>query len=602
MNHLTIALAGNPNVGKSTLFNSLTGLRQHTGNWAGKTVETACGSFRTKRHNCTIIDLPGTYSLKVHSEEERVARDYLISGAADVIVVVCDASCLQRSLHLALQCLCFSEKILLCVNLMDEAARHGVHPDLPRLSAELGIPVIGCTARNKNTLKPLLEALDSYEPNPGAKLPKMTSAEIAQRSKTLCQLVVSDSPHSSDLKLGKTDRILTGSISGFLLMLAALALLLWITIAGANLFSDYLFTGLQPIGAILKRCLQSAPIWLQGILLDGMWHVLSWVIAVMLPPIAVFFPLFTLMEDAGVLPRIAFALDRPLRACDACGKQALTCCMGLGCNAAGVVGCRIIDSPRERLLAILTNCLTPCSGRFPILAAMTAMMFSGNGHAWKSALAMTGLYLLSLAFSFGATKLLSITALRGVSSSFTMELPPFRMPQIGRVLLRSVLDRTIFVLGRAALVAAPAGMLIWLFANVSVGEMTLLQFTEERLQPLGLIMGLDGVILLSFVLGIPANEIVLPLVMMGYLSASKLPELSAIGDMRAILSAHCWTFETVLCVSIFTMAHWPCSTTIMTIYKETHSVKWTLLSVLLPTGIGVGACMAVHSIFTLFHQ
>ena len=595
MNRLTIALAGNPNVGKSTVFNALTGLRQHTGNWAGKTVETARGTFRTKQHVYTLIDLPGTYSLAVQSEEERVARDYILSGAADIIVVVCDATCLQRSLHLALQCLTMSANVILCVNLMDEAEKNGLALNLDYLAAELRIPVVGCSARKKQSLLPLMDALDCFIPKSSTKVSPLSPIEIAHRAEELYRNTVSAVEQSKR----KMDTSFTGNWFGFVLLLSTLAFILWVTITGANALSDLLSKALQPIGALLNHLLQSAPSWLRGLLLDGLWRVLSWVIAVMLPPMAIFFPLFTLLEDAGFLPRIAFVLDRPFHACDACGKQALTCSMGLGCNAAGVVGCRIIDSPRERLLAILTNCLTPCSGRFPMLAAMSAMFFAGKQNAVLSALILTGILAVSLLFTFTATKLLSSTVLRGIPSAFSMELPPFRRPQIGRVLIRSVLDRTIFVLGRASMVAAPAGMLIWLAANLTVGETTLFQFAANALEPIGLLMGLDGVILLAFLLGLPANEIVLPLILMGYLSSSVMPEISSVNGLRAILYANHWTAETAICISIFTVAHWPCSTTTLTIYKETHSIKWTLIGVMMPTCIGLFTCMALHAFFYL---
>ena len=593
MTDLTIALAGNPNVGKSTVFNALTGLRQHTGNWAGKTVETAAGYFKTKNHSCTLIDLPGTYSLSPHSEEERVAREYLLSDAADVIVLVCDATCLQRSLHLALQCLCLSEKVLLCVNLLDEAEKQGVQIRLDILSEKLKIPVVGCVARNKKSMQPLLKALDDFTPDSAAKLPALSAGEIAQKAEDLYQKSVSGC-------FRRNIPMLSSKVFGLILMLLIMAAVLWLTIAGANLLSDLLSLALLPLGKAFSRLLQNAPHWLYGLLVDGMWRVLSWVVAVMLPPMAVFFPMFTLLEDAGFLPQIAFSLDRPFQACDACGKQALTCCMGLGCNAAGVVGCRIIDSPRERLLAVLTNCFTPCSGRFPMIAAMTAMFFAGESSSIVSALIMACVLIVSLMLTFGTTKLLSVTVLRGTPSAFTIELPPFRKPQLGRVLIRSVLDRTVFVLGRAVFVAAPAGMLIWLCANLSFNGMSLLQYAAHVLNPLGWAMGLDGMILLAFLLGLPANEIVLPLILMGYLASSVLPELTVVNDICSVLMDHHWTLETAVCITIFTLAHWPCSTTIITIFKETHSFKWTLLGVLLPTGVGVIACMILHGLFLLF--
>ena len=599
MSDLTIALAGNPNVGKSSVFNALTGLRQHTGNWAGKTVDTAKGTFRTKENNCTLIDLPGTYSLSVQSEEERVARDYLLSDAADIVVIVCDATCLRRSLHLVLQCQTICENVLLCVNLMDEAEKHGIHIDFERLSSALGVPVVGCCARKKRSLQPLMDALDDFSPNPDAKLSPLTPGEIAEKADSLYRASVFTEKRFSAVHFGRLDRTLTGSAIGMTLMLLAMALLLWLTIMGADALSGLLSKLLMPVGGFLSRCLHGAPAWLQGILIDGMWRVLSLVISVMLPPMAIFFPLFTILEDAGFLPRVAFALDRPFRACDACGKQALTCCMGLGCNAAGVTGCRIIDSPRERLIAVLTNCLTPCSGRFPILAAISVMFFSAGDHSFFSALVLTSVFAFSILLTFCSTKLLSVSVLRGSSSAISIELPPFRLPQIGRLLIRSVLDRTVFVLGRAAAVAAPAGMLIWLLANLSAGDTTLLLQAANILEPFGLLLGMDGVILLAFLLGLPANEIVLPLMLMGYLSASVLPELVDVHKMRAILVSHHWTMETAVCVSVFTLAHWPCSTTMITIFKETRSLKWTMVGALLPTLIGMTACAVIHLLSVL---
>lgn len=599
MSTYTVALTGNPNVGKSSLFNALTGLHQHTGNWTGKTVETAKGFFQTTQRRYELVDLPGTYSLAAHSEEERVARDYLLSGAAKIVVVVCDASFLQRSLHLALQCLSLTGNVMICVNFMDEAEKNGLVLNLDRLSEALQIPVVGCTARNKRSLQPLLSAMDHFSPRRSQPDPERTPEEIAERAKELYEMTVTEAPECASVSFRKSDAVLTGTVFGLAITILSLALLLWITIRGANLLSDLLSKALTPVGSLLDCAFSVFPPWLHGLLYDGMWRVLSWVVSVMLPPMAVFFPLFSLLEDAGVLPRIAFTLDRPFRACSACGKQALTCCMGLGCNAVGVVGCRIIDSPRERMLAMLTNCFTPCSGRFPILASVSAMFFIGEEHALRSAMLMTALLLFSLFLTLTATRLLSVTVLRGAPSAFALELPPYRMPQVGRVLFRSVFDRTVVVLGRAVIVAAPAGMVIWLLSNLPVGDVSLLRAIAHIIEPAGKILGLDGVILLAFLLGLPANEIVLPLILMGYLSSGVLPELASAGDVRAILAANHWTAETALCVSAFTLAHWPCSTTILTMYRETHSLKWTIFGVLLPTCVGVCICMLLHGAFSI---
>lgn len=452
-----VALAGNPNVGKSTVFNALTGMHQHTGNWAGKTVGCTCGRCRSARENYFFVDIPGTYSLCPHSAEEAVACDFVRGGEADAVVVVCDATCLERTLVLALQVRSVMPNLIVCVNLLDEARRKRITIDLPELQAQLGVPVV----------------------------------------------------------------------------------------------------------------------------------------AVMLPPMAIFFPLFTLLEDAGYLPRVAYNLDRPFHACHACGKQALTMCMGLGCNAAGVVGCRIIDSERERLLAVLTNSLMPCNGRFPALIALMTMFFAAaGGSSLVSALLLTAALVLSVGLTFGATWLLSMTVLRGRPSAFALELPPYRAPQVGQVIVRSVFDRTLFVLGRAAAVAAPAGMILWTLANVHVGGASLLAWCAGALDPLGRVMGMDGVLLLAFVLGFPANEIVLPIAVMGYLAQGSLGDSLGLAQMHALLTANGWTWTTAVSAVLFFLLHWPCSTTLWTIRRETGSTKWTLLAALLPTAMGMALCTA----------
>ena len=368
-----------------------------------------------------------------------------------------------------------------------------------------------------------------------------------------------------------------------------------LTIAGANAPSEWLARGLGWVQAQFSALLTAlhAPLWLHGLLVDGMFRTLAWVVAVMLPPMAIFFPLFTLLEDAGYLPRVAYNLDRPFHACRACGKQALTMCMGLGCNAAGVVGCRIIDSERERLLAVLTNSLMPCNGRFPALIALMTMFFAAaSGSTLVSALLLTAALVLSVGLTFGATWLLSVTVLRGRPSAFALELPPYRAPQVGQVIVRSVLDRTLFVLGRAAAVAAPAGMILWTLANGRIGGVSLLTWCADALDPLGQLMGMDGVLLLAFVLGFPANEIVLPIAVMGYLAQGSLGDSLGLAQMHALLTANGWTWTTAVSAVLFFLLHWPCSTTLWTIRRETGSAKWTLLATLLPTAMGMALCTA----------
>ena len=594
-----VALAGNPNVGKSTVFNALTGMRQHTGNWAGKTVGCACGRCRSAREQYLLVDLPGTYSLQPHSAEEAVACDFVRGGKADAVVVVCDATCLERTLVLALQMHSIAPNTIVCVNLLDEARHKRIHIDLPALQTQLGMPVVGVTARKKKTLRALLDALDAAmaapQPRPDGAPEAGDPADDVRRAEAICRAAVRRETPEYAARDRRLDRLLTSRATGYPIMLLGLAAVLWLTIAGANAPSEWLahFFGWAQgrFSAIL--IFLHAPPWLQGLLVDGMFRTLAWVVAVMLPPMAIFFPLFTLLEDAGYLPRVAYNLDRPFQACRACGKQALTMCMGLGCNAAGVVGCRIIDSERERLLAVLTNSLMPCNGRFPALIALMTMFFAAaGGSSLVSALLLTAALVLSVGLTFGATWLLSMTVLRGRPSAFALELPPYRAPQVGQVIVRSVFDRTLFVLGRAAAVAAPAGMILWTLANVHIGGASLLAWCAGALDPLGRVMGMDGVLLLAFVLGFPANEIVLPIAVMGYLAQGSLGDSLGLAQMHALLTANGWTWTTAVSAVLFFLLHWPCSTTLWTIRRETGSIKWTLLAALLPTAMGMALCTA----------
>ena len=584
----TFALAGVPNVGKSTLFNALTGLRQHTGNWIGKTVETAQGMCQQNGKTYRLVDLPGTYSLSPHSEEERVARDYILQNAPDAVIVVCDAGNLARSLRLVGNILQITSHVCVALHLSEEAEKCGVGVDIRALGQLLGVSVVRVNARKKTGLAELMEKAEQAA-GKEAVPPGRTAREIAQ-------CVQTHVPYKE--KRVNIDDILMHRRLGTALMLLLLCGVLLLTVFGANKPSEWLGRGLFALQDVLEHVLSTlhCPPVVRQMLVFGVYRTLAWVLSVMLPPMAIFFPLFTLLEDCGYLPRAAFRLDRSLYRCHACGKQALTMCMGLGCNAAAVVSCRIMDSPRERQLAILTNAFLPCNGRFPMLLAVLTMFISGGLFAnVRTAVMLCGCIVLGVLMTFAATLLLSKTVLRGMPSAFTLELPPYRKPQIGQVIVRSVLDRTLRTAGRAAAVTAPAGMFIWLAANVRIGDNAILQSIINILQPIGQCMGLDGVILTGFLLAFPANEIVLPAILLGYTAQGSMTPYTDLTSLRDLLISNGWTTETAVCFLLLALFHAPCATTVWTIRKETGSGRRTLIAVLLPSVCGVLLCMAVHA-------
>lgn len=674
-----VALAGNPNVGKSTVFNALTGLKQHTGNWPGKTVGNAVGKYFYKGKEYSLVDVPGTYSLLANSAEEEIARDFLCFGDCDCRIITVDATCLERNLNLVLQILEFTDRAVVLLNLMDEAKKKGIHIDTDELSLQLGVPVIPAAARSgkgldklKDAVRCVCEGKKCYVPCmlygketeetvralsdivaeklTGLLSPRWIALKLLERNETLnariCEYTKTDfsaderikrlvsqtngeefleeevgtvvaraeqiaalclhSPTNADRRDRRADRILTSPLTGIPVMLALFALILWITVVGANYPSELLFRGFSFLGEKLRGFLQaiSAPPAVIGCVADGIYLTLTWVVSVMLPPMAIFFPMFTLLEDIGYLPRIAFNLDGLFRRAGAHGKQSLTMCMGFGCNACGITGCRIIDSPRERAIALLTNNLVPCNGRFPTLIALISMFLVGSAvggaKSFLCAAVLLGIIVSSVFATLGTSKFLSSTFLKGKPSSFTLELPPYRVPKIGSVIVRSVLDRTLFVLGRAVVVAVPAGLLIWLLANIRVSDTTLLASLTAVFDPLGKTLGLDGAIILGLILGFPANEIVLPIILMCYMNSGALVQYESLDALRSLLISNGWTMCTVLCLLAAFLFRFPCATSCLTVYKETKSVKMTAAAFALPTVMGIIACILIKTLFVIF--
>lgn len=711
-NTYTVALAGNPNVGKSTIFNSLTGMHQHTGNWTGKTVANATGEAVIKDNKFTFVDIPGTYSIMSNSEEEEIARDYICFGNPDVTVIVVDSTCLERNLNLVFQIMEITDNIIVCVNLLDEAKKKKIKVNLKKLEELLGVPVVGTTARDKRTLEKLKDTIykvctgeivpcpkeveysskieeninlleeklsEVYEQNIeteyrsattiieskkiSKKLYKWISLKLIDGEEKILnsiknhlninlenqdiQSCLSDVKHQLEkenitsnnfkdkvvadimrkaedvskevctfenkdysARDREIDKILTSKKFGIPIMILFLGIIFWLTIVGANYPSQVLFSlfnWIQDKLVIFAEYVHS-PQWLSNMLINGVYQTLTWIIAVMLPPMAIFFPLFTILEDLGYLPRIAFNMDGFFKKACCSGKQMITMCMGFGCNACGVTGCRIIDSPRERLIAILTNNLVPCNGRFPFLISIATIFIAGayaGGNGFLSSILSTVAVMVVIIFGIFLTliisKILSNTILKGMPSSMVLELPPYRKPQFGKILVRSIFDRTLFVLGRAISVAAPAGLVIWILANVGINGESLLSIIANFLNPFAQLMGLDGYILTAFILGMPANEIVLPIILMCYLKGGALVNIEDTVQIGQILIQNGWNMLTALNVMLFVILHFPCTTTLLTIKKETGSWKWTGLAFAIPTVCGIVLCICTTLVYNVLN-
>ena len=685
-----VALAGNPNTGKSTVFNALTGLRQHTGNWPGKTVTRAEGGFQWREKRYKLVDLPGTYSLLSASVDEEIARDFILFGRPHCTVVVVDATALERNLNLVLQILEITDRVVVALNLMDEARRKGIEIDHEALARDLGVPVIPMAARYGQGLSDLIgavgemaagttetsprrirptgavqNALDrivplvegAYRGLPNARWVSMRllDGDYAVRQSLLSGEIrgqvesTEAAPADAEAIIGQADvlqrrlgggfrdelvaalyrdaeslsqrhvrqlsrrrveietvldRILTSRLWGLPIMFLALGVVFWVTVTGANYPSAILANGLfwlEAQGAAFFDLI-GLPAWITGLIWHGSYRGLAWVVSVMLPPMAIFFPIFTILEDFGYLPRVAFNMDRLFKAAGAHGKQALSMSMGFGCNAAGVIATRIIDSPRERLLAILTNNFVPCNGRFPTLIMLATIFVgarvSGIFASAAAAGAVVIVVVVGIVVTLFVSAFLSKTVLKGETSSFTLELPPYRRPNIRQILYTSLIDRTLFVLWRAIYMAAPAGAVIWLLSAVSIDGQSLTAHLSGWLDPFGQTLGLDGVILLAYIIAIPANEIVVPTILMAYTGAGAMFELESLAELQTLLvGEQGWTLLTAVCLMLFSLLHNPCSTTILTIWKETGSRRWTTVGALMPLGIAVVVCYLVANIW-----
>lgn len=597
-----IALIGNPNVGKSTIFNTLTGKREHTGNWPGKTVGNAIGKYTYNNNEYTIYDLPGTYSLISHSKEEEIAKEFIESDYYDVAIIVCDACILERNLNLVLQILNITDNVIVCINLIDEAKKKNIEINIDKLKKHLKVPIVLTCAKNNIGIETLLKEIENFKLKKKRRKLKKSIYKINKQSSLISKDVIKYNDKNYLEKMKKIDKILTSKRYGIPIMFIGLFILFWITITFANYPSNLLYNFFNYIYDNLLTLFDKLNInsTVTNLFLNGIYKTTTWVISVMLPPMLIFFSIFAIFEDYGLLPRIAFNLDGLFKKCNSCGKQALTMCMGFGCNAAGVTSARIIDSKRERLIAILTNNFVPCNGRFPTIIAIITMFFIGFKYSvYNSILSsfiLTIVILIGIIMTFIVSKILSTTILKGIPSSFTLELPSYRKPNFLKVILISIYEKTLKILLRAISVAIPAGIIIWIFSNININGISIFKHLTLFLDPFGKMIGMDGTILLAFILGFPANEIVIPIMLMGYLNNNTMSDYNNLEELKSILINNGWTIKTAICTMIFSLMHFPCSTTCLTIKKETNSFKWMFISILIPTVIGFIMCFIISNL------